>query len=611
MRLVLGIVLALLSCQNTGVSQEFTTPYSIIEEVNTKAPTLNSNRHLFNLYAEAANKLSMRGNYNLADSLFLLANDFIDERVDSTSLIKMMTNRARMYKIEGKYTYSIQDYFWLLDYHTRQKDINGIVLTYAQIAEFYRASENPSKSEEALARGKALLNQATDSAAVAYIYSRMAANQNQFFHNMDSTIYYAQVGLNWATQEKSALTRMLLLNELAYSFMHEDINDSSRILDFYNRAVEIGITYRYYRNLLSTYDNLALYNYRIDDYERVIEICRASIEMGMTNDWEYALDATYELLADNLQAIGQYEESNQYYKKAFAIRADNYRKSYNKEVAELQAIYEQEQAQLELENLQSQSKRERYALLGTIILAIIFSSLALFTFSLLRKVRRSNVILTESQEAIQQSNLELKEVISEKEILYKELNHRVKNNLTVLSGLIYMQEDLMKDENGRKLYKTLRNRIQTMAYVHEKLYSLTNSTKINFQDYLSELVPVLYESQTKTNIILDFQLNCRSLQLNIDKAIPLALIFNELITNTVKHGTSTQGKNLISIEATCLENNFRIEYKDSGPGLPPDYDIRKKDSMGIKIINMMITQLKARITQNSSKQGITYIIEVP
>lgn len=209
-RSVLFLVTVLLFNQNLVVSQEATNPYSIVDEVSAKSATINSTRELFNLYANAANQLTIRGNYSLADSLYVIADNYMDSSIDSSELVKMVTYRAMMFKIQGKYTNSIQDYLWLLDYHMKNQDINSQVYTYARIAEFYRASENAEESEKALLKGKALIDQATDSAAVAYLYSRIAANQNQFSHNMDSTIYYAEKGLTWAIQNRSALTLSLI-----------------------------------------------------------------------------------------------------------------------------------------------------------------------------------------------------------------------------------------------------------------------------------------------------------------------------------------------------------------------------------------------------------------
>lgn len=594
------------------VEQIDQTPQELLKEIKRNIE-LNQGQeeNLYFIYKDAAIDFTKRGNYSVADSLFVISEKYITKQLDSTAIIEMITYRALMYKIQGKFTNSIKDYLLLLNYYDKRNDKSGLVYTYARLAEFYRARENEEQTLDALKNGFDLFDSNTDSAAAAYLFSRMAAYQNQFKHNIDSTIYYALKGEEWSTKERSEYTKTLLFNELAYAYMHKDLNDSTRILDYFNRSIQISQENSFYRDLLTAYDNLALYNYRIGNTDEVIRICRMSIAMGLSNGWEYAIDFSYELLADNLRQKGQYEESNQLYKKAFGIRADNNRKQYNKEVAELQAIFEQEQTELELLSLQEERKSERYALFATLGLMIVFSALALITLILLKRVRKVNGALIETQKETVRTNLELKEVLKEKEVLYKELNHRVKNNLTVLSGLIYMQEDAIKDENGRLLYEALRQRIQAMAMVHEKLYSLTNSTSVNFQDYLDELVPVLYSSLLTENISFDYSINCKKLSLTIDKAIPLALIFNELITNSAKHGSSAQAKNLISIECTKLDNLVRIVYRDSGPGLPKSNTEEKTASMGIKIVNMMALQLRAKITSNSSQQGLTYIIDMP
>jgi len=190
----------------------------------------------------------------------------------------------------------------------------------------------------------------------------------------------------------------------------------------------------------------------------------------------------------------------------------------------------------------------------------------------------------------------LKTSLQEKEIMLKEIHHRVKNNLQVISSLLNLQSMYNDDEKSISMFKESRDRVKSMALIHEKLYQSKDFAHIDFADYLKRLVTGLintYDSKEKP-INLYFQVE--ETYLGIDQAVPCGLIVNEIITNAMKHAFIESGEGEISIGLTIKDDDcIEITIKDNGRGIPEDFDIQKSESLGMKLVATLAEQLQAKL----------------
>lgn len=224
-----------------------------------------------------------------------------------------------------------------------------------------------------------------------------------------------------------------------------------------------------------------------------------------------------------------------------------------------------------------------------------------------RKLEETNVKLKKEIAAHRKAKKELKDSLNEKDILVKEIHHRVKNNLMIISSLLNLQSHYLTDEKSLNIFKESENRAKSMALIHERLYSNKDMRKIEFDEYLSTLATELFESYSldpdiKLNLKLD------KAMLDVNTAIPLALIVNELITNSFKHAF-LEGKGELSIKFRRLpgEDEYELIVKDDGPGFPEDLDFRKADSLGMQLVNNLIKQLNGTVNLDRS-QGTKFTI---
>ena len=198
-------------------------------------------------------------------------------------------------------------------------------------------------------------------------------------------------------------------------------------------------------------------------------------------------------------------------------------------------------------------------------------------------------------------NIALEKSIKEKETLLSEVHHRVKNNLAVVSGLLELENIFVKEKSISDILKDSKNRIKSIALLHEKLYQHNSFDTINMKEYITELIEFIQLSYLKDTKKIEIQANISPVLLTMDHAQPFSLLINELITNSYKHAFNGMESGIISINLIQKEENIRFEYYDNGLGFDMNEAI-KKDSTGINLINAFVEQLEGNLT-DQAKSG--------
>jgi two-component sensor histidine kinase len=198
--------------------------------------------------------------------------------------------------------------------------------------------------------------------------------------------------------------------------------------------------------------------------------------------------------------------------------------------------------------------------------------------------------------------------LKEKEQLLKEIHHRVKNNLQIVSSLLSLQSENILDEKYLSLIRDSRNRIASMALVHEMLYSSKSLEKIDASEYIERLSKSILRSLGNPDSKIDFHLKIEpGIVFDIDHIIPLGLILNEIISNSIKYGFPKQhGK--ISISLKSKKSDYVLTAGDNGVGLPKGFSIEKTTSLGMQLISMLCDQLDGKLSVKR-KKGLIYTIK--
>ncbi len=208
---------------------------------------------------------------------------------------------------------------------------------------------------------------------------------------------------------------------------------------------------------------------------------------------------------------------------------------------------------------------------------------------------------------LKQSLSEQAELLSEKDVLMKEIHHRVKNNLQVISGLLELQSKAVNDEAAKDALMEGRNRVRSIALIHQNLYQFENLSSIELKRFVNDLcrqIESVFKKQNKIVINIEVPV----LYLDIDSAVPLGLIMNELLTNSFKYAFNDHIEGEISLKIHILaEGKYELIYADNGPGLLGDFDLASAATMGIQLINDLSRQIGGHV-KYEYKNGASFII---
>jgi two-component sensor histidine kinase len=199
--------------------------------------------------------------------------------------------------------------------------------------------------------------------------------------------------------------------------------------------------------------------------------------------------------------------------------------------------------------------------------------------------------------------------LKEKEALLKEIHHRVKNNLQVISSLVSLQALSIKDSYASAAFQDIQNRIKSMAIIHEKLYLSKNFSSIVFGDYIGEIAKSLFQSYDVDPGRIVFRSDIKDITLGIETAVPCGLIINELVANSLKHAFPDGRKGEIFIAMTRDEEaGYTLSIKDNGTGTQQQIDLERAPTLGLRLVKILTQQLNGSIEIHGNG-GIEFIVQ--
>ena len=332
--------------------------------------------------------------------------------------------------------------------------------------------------------------------------------------------------------------------------------------------------------------------------------------------------ATLELLLFKEDSTkGDLQAAIAHHQRYKALTDSVFNETKSKQIASLQIQYEtkEKEQQINLLNKQSQVQQTRIRQREiqrntTIIGAALLLLLTGVIYNRYRLKQHSNQLLEAKQLEINQKNqslvqvlLDKEELLEEKEWMVKEIHHRVKNNLQIISGLLYSQSTYLQDLTALTAIRESQNRVHAMALIHQKLYQSNNLDCVPMQAYIEEIVAHLLESFNIKNKIEPL-LNVTPLDLDISLAVPIGLIINEAITNSIKYAFPGDQPGVIEITLNKADSKtYLLIIKDNGIGLPAGFDPQQSRSLGMSMIQGLSRQIKANL-QIYNSNGVEIIL---
>lgn len=208
------------------------------------------------------------------------------------------------------------------------------------------------------------------------------------------------------------------------------------------------------------------------------------------------------------------------------------------------------------------------------------------------------------------AELQIQAALQEKEILLREIHHRVKNNLQIISSLLRLQADQIKSHKYARVFKDAGSRIQAMSLIHEGLYQSNNLAAVDLRQYLHNLISNLFHSYGVNPEIIRASIRAEGIRLNLDEAVLCGLIINELVTNSLKYAFPKGRSGQIDVHFKQTRTYTQLRVSDNGIGLPSNFDFKETQSLGLQLVATLTDQLQGKI-ELRNKSGTTFIITFP
>ena len=531
----------------------------------------------------------LHGKYDLAILNYQKSFDGYKSIKDETGMAKVYLNIGASFYYRGVFAKALENYLEAAKIQEKINDKETLAKTFNNIGLIYRTKNNNQKALEYFSKSLKIKKKLNDKKGVCYTYSNIGIiHQNQ--KHCDSALWYANASLKLSKEIQSSFdigTSLVNIGE-AY-FCLENYKEAKK---FYLDAEKILIK--------NTDDNTLAFCYKglgnVFEKEHNLEKALIYYEKGI----QYAkATERNELLSDLYRSVYEIEEKLQHPEKAL-----NYYKLYsqmkdsvfsiesNRNLNELEIVYETDKKQNLIEEKEAEQKRlKSYIIALGFVLLIVISSIYI-----VNKQRRKLA----SQKKI------LETLVDEKNTLLKETHHRVKNNFQIVSSLLYLQSESLQNKAAIDAIREAQNRVRSMILIHQRLYNRDEIVGINAKEYITDLVNDLTEYQATKIENLKTEISVENLVFNVDTITPIGLMVNELVTNIIKHAFDDHITNpLIKVDLHKQDEEVILIVSDNGKGLVEEPN---PDSFGIKLIHSLSKKLKGKVTFTSENGTIVTII---
>lgn len=557
-------------------------------------------------YKAAGVAYDVKGNLDSCLLMHNKARRIFIEKQQPVLLSNTLSDIALAYYFRGIYEIALRNHFEALKLREEADDRSLIAKSYNNIGLVYRARKDYTNAIQYYLKSLALKQQLADSAGQLNSLMNIGSCY-QYQRKYDSALLYGMQTLTFSRlikKTKDEVNSLVNIGVANTGLQHWA--DAEKFLD---DALAKAGSNGYKEPLYGIYEgmgNVMLYK---ENYDKAIEWFNKGVALSSESGRKEMLANYYTNLAECYEKKGDYNLAYNYVKNSEAIQDSLLNEENLRQLNEMNTIYETSKKEETISALSKEGRQKDAALSRSkqernyfIVAAILFSALAVVAFYAYRNNRKQKEMLNR-QKAIIESSLK------EKETLLREIHHRVKNNLQIISGLLTLQSRQIESQEAQEAVREGRNRVKSMALIHQKLYQQENLTGVNMKEYLGDLIHTIQQTFKDNHTIIQADIICNDLSLDVDTAIPLGLIINELVTNCYKYAFNGKSNGQIIIRLEEEKKKLMLEVKDNGGGLPAGFDMQKTKSFGMKLVQSLANKLEATVEIKSDK-GATFCLTI-
>lgn len=575
------------------ILNSLTTIYEFANQEDSVIITANRILNIPNIedryYSDAYSSLAMiyefKGDTQKQEEYINKAIDLDMITQDSSSLPFNLTTLARLQSNRTQYDLAISSYLEALGYLRKGKDKFKYPSIYSSIAELFLSMNNLEKAEEYAQQALVFCNElnlkSTKSRAynaLGSVYKRRKkyAKALNYYTKSDSILEHINGRQSYKIFAKigkaSCKTHLGQYEDIPVLFDFikknlKDIDQNTLVLDY--KALEA-----HYNFASNPRSSLPYLNEAKEMATAQNNIHEQSFLLGLISEYHYLFN--------------NYKKAFDYNKKSLQLKDSIYKIQQSYFVHDLEAKYKKNEQASEIKYLAAQNnfktfqlKQQRIIIWGSVAVAIILGILLSFIASLFGKVKSQKNVVEKS--------------LQEKNILLKEIHHRVKNNLQVISSLLALQSKYIKDDTALDALKQGQDRVHSMALIHQDLYEGKDLIGVSTASYFEQLIDNLFYSYNISEDEVRLNLEVEDLTLDVDTMIPLGLVLNELISNAFKHAFKNNSNNAaIDISLKEINDTLLLIVKDNGNSIKSTKSIEGK-SFGFELIKAFSKKLNAKL----------------
>jgi len=496
--------------------------------------------------------------------------------------------------IQGASEKSLEYYHKALSIYRELDDTNGIGFTLSSMGSIYKRTKQYEKAIAIYKEAMALNKKNNRVLEIGYNYNNIGSIygvQGQ----LDTALVYFSKYLEIAQQMDKDYEKGFAYENIGRVYQGKKRYDLA--LEYFQKSLALREKLGHLRQLSTTISLIGNVQMSTHQYRSAIQTLNKGLELARQQNLKPQIQTALQGLSDAHQAAGNFQEALVYHQRYTDLKDSLLNEKITKQLAEMDARFESAQKEKEIALLGSQNQiqelnlekaNRQKMLIGLVLLAALLILGLLYYF--FHQKQKDNAIISHA--------------LKEKELLLREIHHRVKNNLQVISSLLDLQSAYIQDEAALKAIKQGRDRVHSMALIHQNLYQEDNLIGIAIQTYFDQLIHRLFNSYNVSPERIKLETRIDDIQLDVDTLIPLGLITNELVSNALKHAFPSERPGLLKISLREEQQQLILEVTDDGIGFNDRPEIAIKSSFGYRLINAFKNRLKADLeikNQNGSQ----------
>jgi len=557
----------------------FTKSLEIRRSIGSKLGIAECTNNLGNVYR-------YKGDYQKAIDSYKEFLAVSEEMGDQEGIADAYNHVGIVYDYQGNYKMALDYYFKSLEIREKIDDKDEIGGSYGNIGIVYAYLGDLEKALEYDLKFLTISEELNDEASIGIACNNIGTVY-EGMGKLDLALEYYQRALTIRKQIEDLRGVTYALYNIGNILFRQKKYDKA--LDYQKRSMAIREKIGYKQGIAYNQISISKIWAAKDDNNSAIRFAEEAFQIGEEIGYPEIIKQASELLHAEYIERGDFEKAYKYLTQ-FKEMSDSLNNAANvKKITQLEMQYEfdkeQEQERLVYEaEMRHQKQLRNFFILGFCLVVIAVGAI-LRGYFINKRANR------------------------EKAVLLKEIHHRVKNNLQIISSLLNLQSHTLENTEIKEAVTEGQNRVKSMALIHQSLYQSERLSKIDFQQYVEQLLSYLSSIYTSEDKKISSSVSVKNISFDIDIAIPLGLIINELVSNSYKYAFKGRDQGEIKLVLEKIKDDkFRLEVSDNGIGLPSEIETNKADSLGLKLVNILTRQLKGELNIKQEK-GTVFILE--